>query len=90
MRYILFLIFYFISFSHIKAQRNFTLGDLKTPYSYRVNPAISPTCKFYLSMPLLGFQSIQFTNSAFSIHQMIFLIGLEKNHIFLLNLQIKY
>lgn len=70
MRYILFLIFYFISFSHIKAQRNFTLGDLKTPYSYRVNPAISPTCKFYLSMPLLGFQSIQFTNSAFSLNNL--------------------
>ncbi len=52
------------------AQRNVTLADLKTPYTYRVNPAVMPESKFFISfLPLLGTQNFQLTNRIAAINQ---------------------
>ena len=52
------------------AQRNITLADLKTPYTYRVNPAVMPESKFFISfLPLLGSQNLQFTNRIAAINE---------------------
>jgi hypothetical protein len=52
------------------AQRNITLADLKTPYTYRVNPAVMPESKFFISfLPLLGSQNFQFTNRIAAINE---------------------
>jgi hypothetical protein len=52
------------------SQRNFTLGDLKTPYSYRVNPAIMPESKFFIGIPVLGSFNFQLTNRISSINNL--------------------
>lgn len=54
--------------NNLHAQRNITLADLKTPYSYRVNPSIIPESKVFVSIPLLGTYNFQFTNRIAAIN----------------------
>jgi hypothetical protein len=67
--YIIILLFSFVTFSFF-GQRNFTLGDLKTPYSYRVNPAIMPESKIFVSIPALGRMNFQLTNRISSVNNL--------------------
>ena len=68
----LIILFVLVAFtSNFNAQRNLTLADLKTPYTYRVNPAVMPESKFFISFfPLLGSQNFQFTNRIAAINEM--------------------
>lgn len=52
------------------AQRNLTLNDLKTPYTYRVNPAATPETRFFLGLPGLGHQNVQITNRISSVNNL--------------------
>ncbi len=67
--YICILLVSFITFS-VFGQRNFTLGDLKTPYSYRVNPAIMPESKIFVSIPALGRMNFQLTNRVSTVNNL--------------------
>ena len=70
MKKIILFILFSISLNIIHAQRNITLADLKTPYTYRVNPAVMPESKFFISfLPLLGTQNFQLTNRIAAINQ---------------------
>jgi len=73
MKNIIFLVLtIFLSFITIKAQRNVTLSSLKTPYTYRVNPAVMPESKFFMSfLPLLGTQNLQVTNRIAPINEIL-------------------
>ena len=73
MKNIIFLVLtLFVSFISIKAQRNVTLASLKTPYTYRVNPAVMPESKFFMSfLPLIGTQNIQITNRIAAINEIL-------------------
>jgi len=55
--------------SNIYAQRNLTLANIKTPYSYRVNPSIIPESKVFVSIPLLGTYNFQFTNRIAALNE---------------------
>ena len=67
------ILFILVAFtSSFYAQRNITLADLKTPYTYRVNPAVMPESKFFISfLPLLGTQNLQFTNRIAAINEIL-------------------
>lgn len=63
----LFSIFFATTFY---AQRNLTLNDLRTPYTYRVNPAATPETRFFLGLPALGHQNVQLTNRISSVNNL--------------------
>ena len=70
MKKIILFILFSVSLNIIYAQRNITLADLKTPYTYRVNPSVMPESKFFISfLPLLGTQNFQLTNRIAAINQ---------------------
>ena len=52
------------------AQRNLTLRDLKTPYTYRINPSATPETKFFIGLPMLGHQNVQITNRISSVNNL--------------------
>ncbi len=64
------LIFSILLATSFFAQRNLTLMDLKTPYTYRVNPAVSPETKFFIGLPMLGHQNVQITNRISSVNNL--------------------
>lgn len=68
MKNLLLLIISIVLINNLYAQRNITLADLKTPYSYRVNPSIIPESKVFVSIPLLGTYNFQFTNRIAAIN----------------------
>lgn len=70
MKKIIFVLLSVLFLFSLHAQRNITLSTLRTPFSYRVNPAIMPESKFFLSLiPLLGTQNFQVTNRIASINE---------------------
>ena len=70
MKKIIFVLLSVLSLFSLHAQRNITLSTLRTPFSYRVNPAIMPESKFFISLiPLLGTQNFQVTNRIASINE---------------------
>ena len=64
------LLFSILLATSLFAQRNLTLRDLKTPYTYRVNPAVSPEIKMFIGLPMLGQQNVQITNGISSINNL--------------------
>ena len=64
------LLFSILLASSLFAQRNLTLMDLKTPYTYRVNPSVSPETKFFIGLPMLGHQNVQITNRISSVNNL--------------------
>ena len=64
------LLFSILLATSLFAQRNLTLMDLKTPYTYRVNPSVSPETKFFIGLPMLGHQNVQITNGISSINNL--------------------
>ena len=73
MKNIVLIIIGLFSIVSLQAQMNITLESLKTPYSYRVNPAVMPESKIFVSIPVLGTQNIQLTNRIAPINQMFVL-----------------
>jgi hypothetical protein len=68
MKNLILLIISIVLINNLYAQRNITLADLKTPYSYRVNPSIIPESNVFVSIPLLGTYNFQFTNRIAAIN----------------------
>ena len=64
------LLFSILLATSLFAQRNLTLMDLKTPYTYRVNPSVSPETKFFIGLPMVGHQNVQITNGISSINNL--------------------
>jgi hypothetical protein len=64
------LLFSILLATSLFAQRNLTLRDLKTPYTYRVNPAVSPEIKMFIGLPMLGQQNVQITNRISSVNNL--------------------
>ncbi len=65
----LLLLISIVFLGNLYAQRNITLANLKTPYSYRFNPSIIPESKVFVSIPLLGTYNFQFTNRIAAINE---------------------
>ena len=64
------LLFSILLATSLFAQRNLTLMDLKTPYTYRVNPSVSPEIKMFIGLPMLGQQNVQITNRISSVNNL--------------------
>ena len=71
MRKILIFSFFFLSLGHLMAQNNLTLYNLKpVPQRMAINPAFTPTCKWYFGTPALSSLDFSYNSRVIGLNEL--------------------